>query len=168
MALRKKDETSSSRHASQEQILLSLSAAEPTSGMQGTLTRAERDPCDASHGSGTGGFSDLCPSFGGRPRVSQQWIWCLTQTEARQALGKLGEVHRELGIVRVSSTLALLCGRYSGLRFAWHSCIASEKKFSRTSGSPASASRMTPKKRQTGGSYDFAGFGTPSHCFAKS
>ena len=74
-------------------------------------------------------MSDLRPSFGRRTRVRQQWIRCLTQTEARQALAELGEVRRKLGFLRwVGSTLTFLGRGNSGLRFAWHPCIASEKK----------------------------------------
>jgi hypothetical protein len=138
MALREKDDTSSdSTSTSQKQILLSVSAAEPTSGMQSTLTRAERDPCDASHDCAAGGSSDLHPSFGWRTRVRQERVRCLTQTETGQALSEFGKVHRGLGRVRwACSTLTFLGGRDIRLRFAWHPCIASEKKFGRTSGFP--------------------------------
>ena len=165
MALREKDDTSSSRRPSQKQILLSMSVAEPTSGMQGTLTRAERDPCDASHDYPARGVSDLCPSFSRRTRVRQQWIRSLSQTEACQALGKFGKVHRELGFVRgVGGTLAFLCGRDIRLRFAWHPCIASGKKFGRTSGLQDSASRMAPKKRRAGGERNLARISGSTAC----
>lgn len=165
MALREKDDTSSSRRPSQKQILLSMSVAEPTSGMQGTLTRAERDPCDASHDYPARGFSDLRPSFGRRTRVRQQWIGGLSQAEACQALGKLGKVHRELGFVRgAGAPLAFLCGRDIRLRFAWHPCIASEKKFGRTSGLQGSASRMAPKKRRVGGNLNLAPISGSTAC----
>jgi hypothetical protein len=128
MARREKDGTNSCRRSSQK-ILLSVSAAEPTSGMQGTLTRPERDPCDASHRSSTGRVSERHPSFGRRPRVRQQRIRCLTQPEAGQALSELGKVHRVFRWIRgVGITWTFLHGRDIGLRFAWHPCIASEKK----------------------------------------
>jgi hypothetical protein len=165
MVLREKDETSSYRRSRQKQVLLSVSAAEPTSGMQGTLTCRERDPCDASHDHRTGRASKRQPSFRWRPRIREERIRCLTQTEAGQALSEFGQVNRGLGwIRRVGRTLTFLCGRDIRLRFAWHPCIASERKFGRTSGLRSSASRMAPKKRRIGPGCDSAFCFQPNCC----
>jgi hypothetical protein len=115
------------RCAKQKQALVSSSArARQLGSTQGTLTRAECDPCDPTHP-----VNSALPAFRRRTSIGEERVRRLSQSKAGQTLIEFGKLTGEFGLIRRVGRERTFFRRQVRQWFARHPGIASAKKFGR-------------------------------------